>query len=157
MAIQRGIGYWLVELDRLINQRFDEDLAAGGLGRRRWQALHSLVKGPQRADDVHDALDTFWADDAEWPAELAELIEFGLVAKDGEVLSLTEAGRAMHDETWLRIGLRRWQMAQGISAEEFAETVRRLQQMAANLAATPSTEVGGPARGRGGTSSDGDH
>ncbi|WP_280368184.1 hypothetical protein [Nocardia abscessus] len=33
MAIQRGIGYWLVELDRLINQRFDEDLAAGAPAR----------------------------------------------------------------------------------------------------------------------------
>lgn len=137
MAIQRGIGYWLVELDRLINQRFDEDLAAGGLSRRRWQTLHSLAKGPQRADDVHDALDAFWADDAEWPTELAELTAAGLVRDDGGVLSLTESGRRAHDEAFARIGLRRRQMAAGITDEQFAETVRSLQRMAGNLAAPP--------------------
>ncbi|WP_067473199.1 hypothetical protein [Nocardia amamiensis] len=137
MAIQRGIGYWLVELDRLINQRFDEDLAAGGLGRRRWQALHSLAEGPQHADDVRDALDTFWSDDAEWPTELADLLDEGLVSDDGGVLSLTEAGRVTHDETWVRIGRRRRQMADGITEEQFGETVQMLQRMAANLAGAP--------------------
>ncbi|MBF6296677.1 MarR family transcriptional regulator [Nocardia amamiensis] len=145
MAIQRGIGYWLVELDRLINQRFDEDLAAGGLGRRRWQVLHSLEEGPQHAGDVRDALDTFWSDDAEWPAELADLIENGLVSENGGVLSLTEAGRATHDEAWVRIGRRRRQMADGITGEQFAETVRMLQRMAANLADAPTAQVGSPA------------
>lgn len=142
MAIQRGIGYWLVELDRLINQRFDEDLAAGGLGRRRWQVLHSLAEGPQHADDIRNALDTFWSDDDEWPAELADLIETGLVAEDGGVLSLTEVGRVTHDEAWVRIGRRRRQMAEGITDEQFAETVRMLRRMAANLAGAPSAEVG---------------
>ncbi|WP_454196991.1 MarR family winged helix-turn-helix transcriptional regulator [Nocardia sp. Marseille-Q1738] len=148
MAVQRGIGYWLVELDRLINQRFDEDLAAGGLGRRRWQVLHSLAEGPQHTDDVRDALDTFWADDAEWPAELADLIEDGLVSQRGGVLSLTEAGRVTHDEAWGRIGRRRRQMANGITDEQFAETVRMLQRMAANLTGAPTAEVDSPARGR---------
>ncbi|MEU2035073.1 hypothetical protein [Nocardia amamiensis] len=145
MAVQRGIGYWLVELDRLINQRFDEDLAAGGLGRRRWQVLHSLADAPQRADDVRDALDTFWSDDAEWPAELADLIADALVSANGGVLSLTEAGRATHDEAWVRIGRRRRQMADGITDEQFAETVLMLQRMAANLAGGPTPEVGSPA------------
>ncbi|MGW4718404.1 hypothetical protein [Nocardia sp. NPDC004260] len=148
MAIQRGIGYWLVELDRLINQRFDEDLAAGGLGRRRWQVLHSLAGEPQRADDVRDALDTFWEDDAEWPTELAELLECGLVSEDGGVLSLTESGRVTHDEAWVRISRRRRQMADGIPDEKFLETIGLLQQMAANLASEPNGEVGGQAQSR---------
>ncbi|MEV6321751.1 hypothetical protein AB0M45_11210 [Nocardia sp. NPDC051787] len=148
MAVQRGIGYWLVELDRLINQRFDEDLAAGGLGRRRWQVLHSLAEGPRPADDVRDALDTFWADDAEWPAELSDLIEDGLVSQGGGVLSLSEAGRVTHAEAWGRIGRRRRQMADGITDEQFAETVRMLQRMAANLTGAPTVEVDSPARVR---------
>ncbi|MGK8491147.1 hypothetical protein [Nocardia asiatica] len=142
MAIQRGIGYWLVELDRLINQRFDEDLAAGGFSRRRWQAVHSLAEGPQRADDVREALDTFWADDSEWPTELAELVAAGLVADDAGVLSLTEKGRVAHEEAFARIARRRRQMAAGITDEQFAATVRSLQRMAANLADAPGREVG---------------
>ncbi|MBF6225549.1 MarR family transcriptional regulator [Nocardia abscessus] len=142
MAIQRGIGYWLVELDRLINQRFDEDLAAGGFSRRRWQAVHSLAEGPQRADDVRDALDTFWTDDSEWPTELSELVATGLVADEEGVLSLTATGRAAHDEAFVRIARRRRQMAEGITGEQFAETVRSLRRMAANLAGASSAEVG---------------
>ncbi|MGK8512261.1 hypothetical protein ACRS5S_31030 [Nocardia asiatica] len=142
MAIQRGIGYWLVELDRLINQRFDEDLAAGGFSRRRWQAVHSLAEGPQRADEVSEALDAFWADDSEWPTELAELVAAGLVADDAGVLSLTEKGRVAHDEAFARIARRRRQMAAGITDEQFAATVRSLQRMAANLADAPGREVG---------------
>ncbi|WP_040780477.1 MarR family winged helix-turn-helix transcriptional regulator [Nocardia pneumoniae] len=145
MAIQRGIGYWLVELDRLINQRFDEDLAAGELSRRRWQVLHSLADGPQRADDIRDALDTFWTDDAEWPTELADLLDNRLVSEDAGVLSLTEAGRATHDQAWVRISERRRQMADGITDEQFAETMRMLRRMAANLAGAPTAEIGGRA------------
>lgn len=48
MAEKRPIGYWLKELDRLINERFDEDLAAGELSRRHWQMLHSLAEGRVR-------------------------------------------------------------------------------------------------------------
>ncbi|WP_040868070.1 hypothetical protein [Nocardia exalbida] len=144
MAIQRGIGYWLVELDRLINQRFDEDLASGGLSRRRWQSLHSLAGGPQRADDVRDALDTFWADDSEWPTELAQLVDAGLVSDDAGVLSLTERGRVTHEAAFVRIGRRRRQMAEGITDEQFAEVLRLLQRMAVNLAGPPSREAGEP-------------
>ncbi|MFE7746728.1 hypothetical protein [Nocardia sp. NPDC057455] len=142
MAIRRGIGYWLVELDRLINQRFDEDLASGGLTRRRWQSLHSLADGPQRADDIRDALDTFWTDDSEWPAELAELRDAGLVSEHAGVLSLTGRGSATHDAAFVRIAQRRRQMAEGITDEQFAEVLRLLQRMAANLAGTPSPEAG---------------
>ncbi|MGK8523299.1 MarR family winged helix-turn-helix transcriptional regulator [Nocardia asteroides] len=148
MAVQRGIGYWLVELDRLINQRFDEDLATGGLSRRRWQIVHSLARGPQRADEVRDALDTFWTDDAQWPTELAGLIAAGLVGDDGGVLSLTEAGRRTHDEAFVRIGARRRQMAAGITDEQFAETVRLLRRMAGNLAGPPLARRAQPGGGR---------
>ncbi|MEU1958053.1 hypothetical protein [Nocardia sp. NPDC019255] len=144
MAIHRGIGYWLVELDRLINERFDEDLASGGFSRRRWQVTHSLADVPQRADDIRDALDTFWTDDSEWPAELAALVADGLVRDDAGLLSLTERGRRTHDEAFVRIARRRKQLAEGISDEQFAETMRILQRMVANLGGVPDAEVGEP-------------
>lgn len=144
MAIRRGIGYWLVELDRLINERFDEDLASGGFNRRRWQVTHSLADGPQRADDIRDALDTFWTDDSEWPTELAGLLADGLVVDDAGMLSLTDEGRVAHDEAFVRIGERRRQLAEGITDEQFAETVRILRRMVANLGGATSPEAGEP-------------
>ncbi|MFG1798534.1 MarR family winged helix-turn-helix transcriptional regulator [Nocardia sp. NPDC049149] len=138
MAVQRRIGYWLVELDRLINERFDEDLAAGELSRRHWQILHSLADGPQQADEVRAALDTFLRDPADWTDELTALLDRGLVVADVDLLALTDAGRAIHDAAWLRIGARRRQMADGISDEQFAETLRVLEKMAINMSGGPS-------------------
>ncbi|WP_433656603.1 MarR family winged helix-turn-helix transcriptional regulator [Nocardia sp. CA-128927] len=134
MAVRRHIGYWLVELDRLITARFDEDLAAGELSRRHWQILHSLSDGPQQASALYTALDTFLADSAEWDAELASVVAKGLVVDESGTLSLTDAGRAAHDQAWRRIGARRRQMTDGITDEQFAETMRVLEKMAVNMA-----------------------
>jgi DNA-binding MarR family transcriptional regulator len=136
MAVHRRIGYWLVELDRLINERFDEDLAAGELSRRHWQILHSLSDGPQRAGEVRAALDAFLRDPADWADELAALLARGLVVEDVDLLALTDAGRTVHDAAWIRIGARRRQMTEGISAEQFAEALRVLEKMAVNMSGT---------------------
>ncbi|MFI6999380.1 MarR family winged helix-turn-helix transcriptional regulator [Nocardia sp. NPDC050175] len=133
MAVRRHIGYWLVELDRLITERFDEDLAAGELSRRHWQILHSLSDGPQQASELHAALDTFLNGQAEWEAELAAVATRGLVVEESGTLSLTDAGREVHDQAWIRIGARRRQMTAGITDEQFAETMRVLEKMAANM------------------------
>ncbi|PXX63850.1 hypothetical protein DFR70_10530 [Nocardia tenerifensis] len=133
MAVPRRIGYWLVELDRLITERFDEDLAAGGLGRRQWQILHSLSDGPQRSSELYAAIDAFLADSAEWDTELAAVVAGGLVLEDAGTLSLTERGRDVHDKAWVRIGARRRQMTEGITDEQFAETMRVLEKMVANM------------------------
>ncbi|MFE9576084.1 hypothetical protein ACFYO1_06840 [Nocardia sp. NPDC006044] len=134
MAVRRHIGYWLVELDRLITERFDEDLAAGGLSRRHWQILHSLSGGPQRSTELYAALDPFLADSAEWDAELAAVVAGGLVVDESGTLALTGSGRELHARAWIRIGARRQKMAEGITDEQFAETMRVLEKMAANMA-----------------------
>ncbi|WP_406280122.1 MarR family transcriptional regulator [Nocardia sp. NBC_00881] len=148
MAIQRAIGYWLVELDRLISKRFDEDLATGELSRRHWQMLHSLADGPQRADDLRDALAAFWTHDSEWSSELAAVTDRGWVADDAGMLVLTEAGRGTHDQAWVRIRERRRRMVEGITDEQYTETVRVLRRMAENMAGAPSAgqPTGTPAR-----------
>ncbi|MGX1772894.1 hypothetical protein ACWIGW_12360 [Nocardia brasiliensis] len=142
MAVQRRIGYWLVELDRLINERFDEDLAAGGLSRRRWQILHSLADGPQPAAEVRAALDAFLADGAAWDAEVAALVADGSVIAEAGALALTEAGRNIHSQAWIRIRARRRAMTDGVSDEQFADTLWVLQKMAANMSgAAPEHRV----------------
>lgn len=133
MAVRRHIGYWLVELDRLITERFDEDLAAGELSRRHWQILHSLSDGPQPSTELYAALDAFLADPAEWDAELAAVVARGLVVDEQGTLALTDSGREVHDQAWIRIGARRRKMAEGITDEQFAETMRVLEKMAANM------------------------
>ena len=43
---QRPIGYWLVQLDDLINQHLGHTLAEHDLTRRQWQVLNLVVHGP---------------------------------------------------------------------------------------------------------------
>ncbi|AFU04017.1 hypothetical protein [Nocardia brasiliensis] len=142
MAVQRRIGYWLVELDRLINERFDEDLAAGGLSRRHWQILHSLADGPQPAAEVRAALDAFLDGGAAWDEEVAALVADGSVVAEAGTLALNDVGRNIHAQAWIRIRARRRAMTDGVSDEQFADTLWVLQKMAANMSgAAPERRV----------------
>lgn len=133
MAEKRMIGYLLKELDRLINERFDEDLAAGELSRRHWQMVHSLADGARPAAEVRDGLAPFWERDGEWEAELTGLVNRGLIVDNAGTLELTDAGRSVHDQAFIRIGKRRRAMVEGIADERYAETIRTLEQMVANM------------------------
>lgn len=63
------------------------------------------------------------------------MVERGFVVADSGTLSLTAAGRATHDEAFIRIGRRRRAMVEGITDEQYLETVRMLEKMAGNMAA----------------------
>ncbi|MCP2316785.1 Winged helix DNA-binding domain [Nocardia amikacinitolerans] len=132
---ERRIGYLLKELDRLIEARFDDDLAAGGLSRRHWQLLHSLSEGPRSAEELREALSPFWKTEGEWGIEIDRLSSAGLISADVDALDLTAAGRAAHDETFVRIAERRRAMARGIEPEQFETTLLALQRMIGNLSA----------------------
>ncbi|MEV5838137.1 MarR family transcriptional regulator [Nocardia sp. NPDC052112] len=133
MAEKRMIGYLLKELDRLINERFEEDLAAGELSRRHWQMVHFLAGGTRAAAEVRDGLAPFWEHHGEWEAELAELVDRGLIVDNAGTLGLTEAGHTVHDQAFVRIGKRRRAMVEGITDERYAETIRTLERMVANM------------------------
>ncbi|WP_433202370.1 hypothetical protein ACQP1G_12125 [Nocardia sp. CA-107356] len=135
MAAQRPIGYWLKELDRLINACFEEDLATAGLTRRHWQMLNSLAEGPRPEVDVRDGLAPFWNDLSEWDIQLAYLVDRGDIADDSGTLALTDAGRTTHRAAFALIGKRRRAMLDGITDEQYVETVRLLEKMAENMAA----------------------
>ncbi|MEV0027737.1 MarR family transcriptional regulator [Nocardia sp. NPDC050793] len=131
---ERRIGYLLKELDRLIEARFDDDLAAGGLSRRRWQLLHTLSEGPRSADELREALAPFWKAEGEWQIEIRDMSSAGLIGGEAGALTLTAAGRTAHDETFVRIGERRRTMASGVEPDQFATTLRVLERMIGNLA-----------------------
>ncbi|WP_067847393.1 MarR family winged helix-turn-helix transcriptional regulator [Nocardia lijiangensis] len=131
---ERRIGYLLKELDRLIEARFDDDLAAGGLSRRHWQLLHTLSEGPRSADELREALAPFWKTQGEWTTEIRTLSSAGLITADADALALTVTGRATHDDTFARIGERRRAMAQGVEPGQFATTLQVLERMIGNLA-----------------------
>ncbi|MGW4090445.1 hypothetical protein [Nocardia sp. NPDC004750] len=88
--------------------------------------------------------DTFCADDSEWPTELAGRVADGLVSDDGGALSPTEEGRVTHDEAFVRIARRRRQLAERISDERFAGTLRILRRMVVNLGGATNSEAGEP-------------
>ncbi|MFI6363670.1 MarR family winged helix-turn-helix transcriptional regulator [Nocardia sp. NPDC050630] len=134
MAAQRPIGYWLKELDRRIDARFEDDLAASGLTRRHWQILHSLAEGPRSASDVRDGLAPFWKDPSEWGVQLAQLVARGDITDDSGTLALTEAGHTTHHQAFTLIGKRRRAMLDGITDDQYVETVRLLERMAENMA-----------------------
>ncbi|MEV4234939.1 hypothetical protein AB0J47_07155 [Nocardia sp. NPDC049737] len=134
MAAQRPIGYWLKELDRRIDARFADDLAASGLTRRHWQILNSLAEGPRSATDVRDGLAPFWNDPSEWGVQLAQLVDRGDITDDSGTLALTEPGRISHHQAYALIGKRRRAMLDGITDDQYVATVRLLEKMAENMA-----------------------
>ncbi|WP_225726429.1 MULTISPECIES: hypothetical protein [unclassified Nocardia] len=133
MTELRPIGYWLKELDRLINARFEADMAVGGLTRRHWQMLNSLADGPHPAAEVRDGLTPFWTEPGEWDAELAELIRRDWVTERAGVLELTDAGRDTHRRMLDLSERRRADLMKGLTDGQYIATVRTLERMAANM------------------------
>jgi hypothetical protein len=59
---ERPIGYWLKNLDRLIDARFERQLGDAGLSRREWQLLNLLEDGPRSVPELHTELEPFLQD-----------------------------------------------------------------------------------------------
>jgi DNA-binding MarR family transcriptional regulator len=128
----RPIGYWLKEVDRLIEERFGRLLAEERLTRRHWQALNTIAAGPVRTADVDAALAPF---EPTVTPVVDELVARGWVARTGVTVELTEEGRAAHATVSERVSASRKALTEGISAEEYASTVNVLERMAGNLRA----------------------
>lgn len=127
------IGYWLKHLDRLIENDFDRVLASESLGRRHWQVLNALHSEEGTIADLDRRLTPFMDEDEPTVAPVVDqLRERGWT--DGRVaLSLTEQGRAAHDELFDRVQGSRRRLSEGITDKEYQDTVNVLERMAANL------------------------
>jgi DNA-binding MarR family transcriptional regulator len=131
MERQRPIGWWVKRLDALLEQAVDLAVAGEGLTRRHWQVLHSLSEGPGREDDLRSVL-------ADFPGDIGtvvtELVERKWVQRSaGDVVALTADGRSAHDRVAAAVGQVRRHVADGLSAEEYEQTVRVLGRMAENV------------------------
>ena len=122
----KPIGWWLKEVDRLLEESFEQVLAADGLTRRQWQAL-SAAAGPE---SIAAALAPFLTGD---PTDLATvtdpLVERGWLS--GE--DLTATGRKALEALTAKVQAQRRRVTAGVSDQEYVATVGVLRRMAENL------------------------
>lgn len=157
MTDNRPIGYWLKHLHNLLEEQFEATLSDLGLARREWQLLHTLAGGPRTAGALREALAPFAGEEGpNIDGVLAGLRSRGWTCGDESRLGLTEAGRSRHDEAAARVGETRKGLLNGLTGAQYAETVRVLSVMAANVEAaladrpvTVDDGVGFPVPGEG--------
>jgi hypothetical protein len=67
-------------------------------------------------------------------------VDGGLVVNEAGTLAPTDAGRTNHEQAFARIGKRRRAMVEGITDEQYFETVRMLEKMAGNMAGAEAVQ-----------------
>lgn len=134
--MRKPIGYWLKELDRLLDLTFDQLLGARALSRRHWQVLETLSAGPVTRTRLDEAVAPFLTADAPTVAPVIDdLVARGWAYTGGAGVALTELGLTAHAEIAAEVKAARRRVTEGITAEEYATTVDVLARMAANLTA----------------------
>ena len=137
MADRKPIGYWLKELDRLIETTLDRALAEEGVTRRDWQVLNALQPDPTPRAEVIEQLRPFWGVDAVDPdAVLDGLITRGWALRDpGDRYALSPEGDAARAALLEKVKGLRAAIADGITPEQYNTTIDTLGRMAQNLQA----------------------
>ncbi|HEV2780318.1 MAG TPA: MarR family transcriptional regulator [Actinophytocola sp.] len=131
----RPIGYWLKEVDRLLEESFERLLSEERLTRRHWQVLNTLADGPATQSDVDDALAPFRSGSEPTTAPVvAELSGRGWMRDTDGLVTLTAEGTAAHAALSRRVAADRRRVMSGVTAEEYGTVVAVLERMAANLA-----------------------
>ena len=137
MSERKPIGYWLKELDRLIEQSFDHALAGEDVTRREWQVLNVLSVTPTSSGDLTDALRPFFGTDANAGAleeMLDRLTRRGWALRDPETrYALSPEGEAARSALLERVQALRGAIADGITPEAYNTTIDTLRRMATNL------------------------
>lgn len=135
MSAPRPIGFWLKLVDRLIDEQFASTLDEHGVTRRQWQLLNVLTKEPATVELLDAAVAPFLSsEEGETSAEhLAELIDSGWVALASESYELTERGRAALDRLSDVVAAQRTLVTEGLTQEQYDETLAVLEKMARNL------------------------
>jgi DNA-binding MarR family transcriptional regulator len=131
---ERPIGYWLKNLDRLIDARFERQLGDAGLSRRQWQLINLLEDGPRSVPELHTELEPFLQDAPDDLQDaLSGLVGRGWADSQEEIVALTEIGQAQFGLVTAMVAELRQTLMIGISAEEYQATTDVLIRMAANL------------------------
>jgi hypothetical protein len=143
MDAHRPIGFWLKLVDGLIDERFASTLEEHGVTRRQWQLLNVLSRGPATVEQLDAAVAPFLAaattssgepGEPESSAEhLSELIESAWVDATATGYELTERGHTAFDALEETVGKLRAELSDGLTPEQYTETVAALERMARNL------------------------
>lgn len=133
----RPIGYWVKELDRLLEDSFTRALASDHCSRRHWQLLNVLERGEAKEAGLRSAVAPFAATDAEGvQAALEDLVQRGWAEwLPGSSVQLTSTGREAHRRLQATVAEQRRRIAQGVSETDYRTTVAVLERMAGNLEA----------------------
>ncbi|MFJ9590424.1 MarR family winged helix-turn-helix transcriptional regulator [Streptomyces acidicola] len=144
MDAPKPIGYWLKHLHNLLEQQFNATLTDLGLERRHWQVLNTLARGEATHDELKAALAPFWT---QGEPSLDRLLN-GIAARgwtrpglpaEGNLVALTDEGRAAHADFAARVAATRATVLKGLTSEQYTETVRILTVMAGNVEADLAT------------------
>jgi DNA-binding MarR family transcriptional regulator len=135
MGSQRPIGFWLKLLDQLITEQFESTLEDHGVTRRQWQLLNLLTNDDATQAELTELLAPFVSgpQPQSLGEDLAELVESGWVGQEGEVFALTVKGRTSVTRLGEVVARTRDTLAQGISDEEYQQTLDVLERMSVNL------------------------
>lgn len=135
MTDQRPIGFWLKLVDRLIDERFADTLEEHGVTRRQWQLLNVLSRGPATGAELDAALAPFLTvDSGETLAEhLSELVDSGWVALSPSGYSLADPGQTALAALASTVDKTRTITSEGVSEQQYAQTLETLERMARNL------------------------
>lgn len=142
----RPIGFWLKHLHNLIDAQFDATLTDLGLSRRHWQVLNLLSTALRTPTELERELAPFGTDQAPpIGTVLEDLVTRGWAGydPDGRTVALTDAGRGAHAEAAARVGATRRRLMDGLTPEQYAETVRVLAVMAHNIEAALADRAAG--------------
>ncbi|GLY68378.1 MarR family transcriptional regulator [Amycolatopsis taiwanensis] len=133
MNAPKPIGYWLKHLHNLLEKHFDATLGDLGLGRRHWQVLNTLSRRETTRDELAAALAPFWtAGEPDLDGVLQDLSGW---IHTGNTLALNNDGQAAHERIAARIDATRTMVLNGLTPDQYIETVRILSVMAANVEA----------------------
>jgi len=140
MDTPRPIGFWLKLVDRLIDEQFASTLEEHGVTRRQWQLLNVLSRESSTAAQLDAAVAPFLASTPPGAGEpessvehLTELIDSGWVDATPTGYELTERGRNAFDRLADVVTASRSRMTEGLTAEQYDETLAVLERMARNL------------------------
>ncbi len=137
MAERKPIGYWLKELDRLIEGTLDGALADEGVTRRDWQVLNALQPELTPRETVIEQLRPFWGVETVEPDIVLDgLIARGWALRDpGDRFALSPEGNAAREALLEKVKGLRAAIADGITPEQYNTTIDTLGRMAENLRA----------------------
>jgi DNA-binding MarR family transcriptional regulator len=131
---ERPIGYWLKNLNRLIDGQFERQLGDAGVSRRQWQLLNLLVDGPRSVPELQTELEPFLQDAPDDLSDaLSGLVTRGWADSQDNIVTLTETGQMQFSLVKAKVAEIRQALMAGISPQEYQATIDVLRRMAANL------------------------